>query len=184
MITYSMRPLSCDPQHIKGMSEKLIGSYYENNYGGAVKRLNLITEQLAELVFNAAPGFLINGLKREQLIASNSMILHELFFDSLGEESEPDTPLKDALVRDFGSFDRWHSEFLAMGKAQGGGSGWVLLTYSPRNGMLVNQWAMDHTNVLAAAQPIPSCQFRRNSRRSGGEVSFGRGGCRNPASRL
>ena len=31
------------------MSEKLIVSHYENNYGGAVKRLNLIVEQLAGL---------------------------------------------------------------------------------------------------------------------------------------
>jgi len=48
----------------------MIISHYENNYGGAVKRLNLIDEKLAELDFATAPGFLINGLKREQLIAS------------------------------------------------------------------------------------------------------------------
>lgn len=78
---YAMKPLSCDPAHIKGMSERLIISHYENNYGGAVKRLNLIDEQLAQLEFDKAAGFLINGLKREQLIAMNSMILHELFFD-------------------------------------------------------------------------------------------------------
>jgi len=36
---YMMRPLSCDPVRIKGMSERLILSHYENNYGGAVKRL-------------------------------------------------------------------------------------------------------------------------------------------------
>ena len=89
MMSYKMKPLGCDPQHVKGMSEKLIVSHYENNYGGAVKRLNLITEQLAGLDFNTAPGFLINGLKREELIATNSMILHELFFDGLGEESAP-----------------------------------------------------------------------------------------------
>src|SRR5262245_35934636 len=31
------------PQRVRGMSEKLIVSHYENNYGGAVKRLNLVT---------------------------------------------------------------------------------------------------------------------------------------------
>ena len=154
MTTYTMKPLGCDPQRIRGMSEKLIVSHYENNYGGAVKRLNLITEQLAELDFNTAPGFLINGLKREQLIAMNSMGLHELFFDGLGEESSPGADLMNAMVRDFGSYDRWRSEFLAMGKAQGGGSGWVLLTYSTRDGRLVNQWAMDHTTALAGGLPI------------------------------
>ena len=76
---YSMKSLSCDPTRIKGMSERLIVSHYENNYGGAVKRLNLIDERLAELDIADAAGFLINGFKREQLIAMNSMILHELF---------------------------------------------------------------------------------------------------------
>jgi uncharacterized protein DUF1259 len=36
---YSMKPLACDPARVKGMSERLIISHYENNYGGAVKRL-------------------------------------------------------------------------------------------------------------------------------------------------
>ena len=154
MTSYSMKPLGCDPRRIKGMSERLIISHYENNYGGAVRRLNLIAEQLAALNLNTAPGFLINGLKREQLIAMNSMVLHELFFDGLGEESAPGTELMSSIVRDFGSFDRWRAEFTAMGRAQGGGSGWVLLTFSPRDGRLINQWAMDHTTALAGAQPI------------------------------
>jgi Fe-Mn family superoxide dismutase len=82
-MTYSMKPLACDPQRIKGMSERLIVSHYENNYRGAVKRLNAITEQLGSLDFATAPVFVVNGLKREELIATNSMILHELFFASL-----------------------------------------------------------------------------------------------------
>jgi superoxide dismutase, Fe-Mn family len=41
--------------------------HYENNYGGAVQRLNAITKQLAELDFASAPIFVINGLKREEL---------------------------------------------------------------------------------------------------------------------
>ena len=127
-MTYQIKPLSCDPVRIKGMSERMIISHYENNYGGAVKRLNLIEEKLAELDYANAPGFLINGLKREQLIAMNSMILHELFFDGLGDQSEPDPKLSEALARDFGSYDRWRSEFIAMGKALGGGSGWVVCT--------------------------------------------------------
>ena len=52
---YEMKPLACDPTRIKGMSEKLIVSHYGNNYGGAVKRLNAITEQLAKLDEHARP---------------------------------------------------------------------------------------------------------------------------------
>jgi superoxide dismutase, Fe-Mn family len=160
---YTMKPLSCDPARIKGMSERLIISHYENNYGGAVKRLNLIDEQLAQLKFDKASGFLINGLKREQLIAMNSMILHELFFDGLGDQSEPRAPLHEAITRDFGSFERWRAEFVGMGKALGGGSGWVLLSWSPRDRKLVNQWAADHCHTLAGGTPILALDMYEHS---------------------
>ena len=162
-MTYAMKPLACDPKRIKGMSEQLIVSHYENNYGGAVNRLNAITAQLAELDFAKAPSFVINGLKREELIASNSMILHELFFASLADETAPEGEFRDAPARDFGSFDRWRAEFSAMGKAQGGGSGWVLLTRSPHDRKLVNQWAMDHTTTLAGGQPILALDMYEHS---------------------
>lgn len=103
--------------------------HYENNYGGAVKRLNAITVQLESLDFATAPVFIINGLKREELITTNSMILHELYFDGLGNEGGIEDQLKETLARDFGSLDRWRTQFVGMGKALGGGSGWVLLTY-------------------------------------------------------
>src|SRR5579884_3261637 len=157
-MVYEMKSLSCDPSKLNGLSEKLIVSHYENNYGGAVKRLNAILTQLASLDFANTPVFVINGLKREELIARNSMILHEIYFDGLGGEGEPSgalpSALEDALARDFGSVNRWKAEFIAMGKALGGGSGWVLLTYSPRDKKLVNQWASDHTCSLAGGSPI------------------------------
>jgi superoxide dismutase, Fe-Mn family len=160
---HQMKPLRCDPARVKGMSERLMVSHYENNYGGAVKRLNLIDEKLAELDIANAAGFLINGLKREQLIAMNSMVLHELFFDGLGEQSEPGTALRDAISGDFGSFERWRAEFIAMGKALGGGSGWMLLSWSPRHGKLINQWASDHCHTLAGGTPILALDMYEHS---------------------
>jgi Fe-Mn family superoxide dismutase len=162
-MTYVMKPLSCDPNRIRGMSERMIISHYENNYGGAVKRLNLIEEKLGDLDYASAPGFLINGLKREQLIATNSMILHEIFFDGLGDESEPGARLEDALTRDFGSYDRWRSEFIAMCKALGDGSGWVLLTWSPRDGGLTDQWASNHYHTMAGGTPILALDMYEHS---------------------
>lgn len=159
---YQIKPLRCDPAKLKGLSEKLIVSHYENNYGGALKRLNAISEQLAALDFSKAPVFTINGLKREELIASNSMILHELYFDGLGEGT-PSGKLLDAIKKDFGSLERWQAEFSSMGKAQGGGSGWVLLTYSPRDRKLINQWAADHTCTLAGATPILALDMYEHS---------------------
>jgi Fe-Mn family superoxide dismutase len=152
-MTYQAKPLSFDPKSIKGISERVLVSHYENNYVGAVKRLSAINAQLAELEFAKAPTFVINGLKREELIAMNSMILHEVYFDNLGGGG-PSGALVEAIKRDFGSLERWRAEFSAMGKAEGGGSGWVILSYSPRDKRLVNQWAADHTTTIAGGRPV------------------------------
>ena len=104
-----------------------MNSHQENNYSGAFKRLNAITEQIAGLDCAKAPVFIVNGLKREELIAANSMILHEIYFDGLGGASKPGGALAEAIARDFGSIERWRAEFAAIGKAEGGarvGSSW------------------------------------------------------------
>jgi len=147
-------PLPFDPKTIVGLSERMLVSHHDNNYVGAVKRLGAISTQFASLDTAKAPGFTINGLKREELIAWNSMILHELYFAGLGAASQPGRPLAQAIERDFGSHDRWAAEFAGMGKALGGGSGWVLLQWSHRDNRLTNQWAADHTATLAGATPI------------------------------
>lgn len=46
------------------MSEKLLVSHYENNYGAVVNRSNAIAAQLSELDFAKTPGLEINGLQR------------------------------------------------------------------------------------------------------------------------
>jgi superoxide dismutase, Fe-Mn family len=151
---YALKPLHCRPWLLQGLSPKLIESHYENNYGGALRRLNAIAAQLDGADFAKLPGFTLNGLKREELIAHNSVILHELYFASLGGDGRDPGSFAEILSRDFGSVDRWKAEFAAMGRALGGGSGWVLLTYSPRDGRLVNQYASDHSQSLASAIPL------------------------------
>jgi Fe-Mn family superoxide dismutase len=151
---FSPVPLPFDPKTITGFSEKLLVSHHDNNYAGAVKRLGAITAQFAGLDPATAPGFMVNGLKREELIAWNSMILHEIYFTGFGAPSRPGAKLASAIERDFGSMARWTAEFTGMGKALGGGSGWVVLTYSHRDNRLVNQWANDHTMSMVGATPI------------------------------
>jgi Fe-Mn family superoxide dismutase len=151
---YQLEPIYCRPWLLNGLSQKLIESHYENNYGGALRRLNAITEKLELLDFAKTPGYVINGLKREELIALNSTLLHELYFASLGSLDPPSDKVVAAIARDFQSFDRWHAEFVAMANALGGGSGWVLLVYVPRDRRLINQYASDHSQTLAGGIPI------------------------------
>lgn len=152
--TYTPAPLPFDPKAVPGLSEKLLTSHHDNNYVGAVKRLGAIRAEFGKLDPATAPVFAVNGLKREELIAWNSMILHEVYFNGLRPAEAASPALAQSIERDFGSRDRWAAEFSAMGKALGGGSGWVLLTYSRRDNRLVNTWAADHTMVLADGAPL------------------------------
>ena len=72
--------------------------------------------------------------------------LHALHRGSLGGAGAPMEPaMKLALETSFGSALRWREAFVAMGQASGGGSGWGLLVFQPREGLLVNQWAAEQT---------------------------------------
>ena len=146
---YDPDPLPFDPGSIEGLSERLLTSHHERNYSGAVRRLGAIQTKLGVLDPAAEPGFAINGLKREELTALNSAILHEIYFAGLTGSKEPGKALKKQIEKDFGSVERWRAEFAAMGRALGGGSGWVLLTWSPRTGRLMNAWAADHKMTVA-----------------------------------
>jgi superoxide dismutase, Fe-Mn family len=151
---YQLKPIYCRPWTLLGLSPRLIESHYENNYGGAMRRLNAITAQLGSIDYATTPGYVVNGLKREQLVALNSTLLHELYFASLGGDGKPTVPMAEALARDFGSVDRWRNEFVAMANAAAGGSGWVLLAYVPRDQRLFNQNAAEHSQAVAGGVPI------------------------------
>jgi superoxide dismutase, Fe-Mn family len=152
---FTLKPIACRPWLLQGLSQKLIESHYENNYGGALRRLNAITAQLGAMDFAKAPPYELNGLKREQLVALNSTLLHELYFASLGGDGRQVPPsMAEALARDFGSVERWRDEFVAMARALAGGSGWVVLAYLPRDARLINQYAAEHSQAAAGGIPV------------------------------
>ena len=151
---HSVTPLPFKPPRLDGLSERLLASHYEN-YGGALRRLNAIDKRLNELDWSTTPVFEVNGLKREELIAAGSVILHEIYFDGLGGSGgDPSGGLATAIERDFGSVERWRSEFIACAKAQAGGSGWTLLVWSERLNRLVVQWGADHAHGLSGGAPV------------------------------
>ncbi len=151
---YQLAPIYCRPWVLNGLSKQLIESHYENNYGGALRKLNAITEKLESLDYASTAPYVVNSLKREELIALNSTLLHELYFACLGGDGKPTETLKQVLARDFGSVDRWRNEFVAMANGLAGGSGWVVLVYVPRDGRLINQYASDHSQAIAGGIPI------------------------------
>jgi superoxide dismutase, Fe-Mn family len=152
---YQITPIHCRPWTLNGLSLRLIESHYENDYGGALRRLNAVSASLEALDFATSSAHVVNGLKREQLVALNATLLHELYFACLAfGDGRPTEAMAQALARDFGSVDRWRDEFVAMAHGLAGGSGWVLLTYVPRDHRLINQLATEHGQTIAGGVPI------------------------------
>lgn len=147
--TIEMQPLEFDATTVPGLSEKLLTSHHQNNYGGALRRFSAIEAELAKSGADQLQGFQLNGLKREELIAHNSVVLHEIYFAGLSGDAAPSKSLGKQIAADFGSEDAWRNEIAAMGRALAGGSGWALLTWSPRAGRLINSWAADHAMLAA-----------------------------------
>src|SRR5215471_19287206 len=150
---YQVQPLPFDPTKLTGLSEKLLVSHHQNNYGGAVRRLNQIQQQLGHLPPDAPP-YQRGSLKREELIATNSMILHEFYFGNLGGDGKASGTIVDLIKTQYGTVEMWEQDFRLTGMSLGGGSGWVILNYNPHENAVHNYWAWDHTHSLAGGAPL------------------------------
>jgi Fe-Mn family superoxide dismutase len=149
------KPLPFDTSKLKGLSSALIESHWNNNYGGSVKTLNAVKQQLAQaLAAPDTPPFVYNGLKREHLMRTGSVVLHELYFDNLGGNGQADNEIRTALAKPFGSFDRWETEFRKIAQGLGGGSGWVVLGYNTHLDTVENYWLADHLHFPASTTPL------------------------------
>lgn len=154
--------LRFDPKKLSGISEKMILSHHQNNYGGAVKRSNAIGKKIAALPSNAQP-FELGSLKREEMVALNSMILHEYYFDALGSGGTMGEKLRKGLEQSFGSVTEWENSFKKTALSLGGGSGWVLLVYNRRLGRLENVWSWDHLHGLWDSEIILALDMYEHS---------------------
>ncbi|MFO1502711.1 MAG: Fe-Mn family superoxide dismutase [Steroidobacteraceae bacterium] len=151
----TLKPLAFDPAKLDGLSEKLIRSHWENNYGGSVRTLAAVRKQLAEALANKdTPAWLYNDIKREHLLRTGSVVLHEYYFDNLGGNGQAGAGLRKAVGDAFGSFDAWETEYRRIANGLGGGSGWVVLGFNTHLRQLENYWLADHAHGPAATLPL------------------------------
>ena len=149
------KPLPFDAAKLKGLSEKLIRSHWENNYGGAVKALNAVEQRLATLLKESdLPPYMYGDLKREELARTGSVVLHELYFGNLGGDPKPGGKVLDAIKEWFGSYEQWEAEFKKTANALGGGSGWAIFAHNSHTGEFHNYWAWDHMHNAPMSRPL------------------------------
>lgn len=150
---HSVKPLPFNPAKLSGLSEKLLVSHHDNNYAGAVKNLNRLEQELAQ-VNPDTPAFVVGGLRQGELAFRNSMTLHEAYFGNLGGNGKISGAIATALARMYGTIDNWTLQFRSTGASLGGGSGWVVLGYELQTGELRTAGANHHTQSLAASLPL------------------------------
>ncbi len=149
------RPLGFDPAKLKGLSEKLMRSHWENNYGGAVRALNAVEQRLDVMLEDKElPAYLYGDLKREELVRTGSVVLHEHYFANLGGDGRPSGAALDLIKRAFGSFETWEAEFKRTANALAGGSGWVVLAFNLHTAEAHNYWAWDHAHNAVMGAPL------------------------------
>src|SRR5258705_8743356 len=152
---YRIAPLFCRPWTMNGMSPRLIESHYEHNYGTALNPLDSVPGEPEALGGKAPAAQVISRLSREPSQLLTPVLVDELYFASLGGDGRnvPDT-IASALTRDFGSVDRWRHEFVALAEALTGDAGWILVTFVPRDGRLINHSTSDYSESIAGGIPI------------------------------
>jgi superoxide dismutase, Fe-Mn family len=149
------KPLSFDPAKLKGLSEKLIRSHHENNYSGAVKALNAVEQRLAAMLNDKdLPAYIYGDLKREELVRTGSVVLHEIYFGNLGGDGRAADDILRAIKQHWGSYEQWEAEFKRTGNALGGGSGWVIFAHNFHTGELHNYWSWDHMHNAPFSCPL------------------------------
>ncbi|MGH1341645.1 MAG: superoxide dismutase [Nannocystales bacterium] len=146
-------PLPFDPTRLPGLSERLLRSHHENNYTGAVKKLNTARAQLQTLPADA-PGFVLGGLAKSELAFNHSVTLHELYFGNLTGGGSKGSATRGLLADHFGGDAAWEARFRALGQSLGGGSGWAILEFDLRLGVPRMYVAGDHSQGLSTGIPL------------------------------
>jgi Fe-Mn family superoxide dismutase len=145
--------LPFDATKLSGLSERLLVSHHQNNYGGAVRNLNAVELELARTT-PETPAFVVAGLRERELTFANSVTLHELYFANLGGGGKPAGAVKDAIAAAFGGFPRFEERLRATALSLAGGSGWALLSLDFATGALRLSRAADHTQAIAFGAPL------------------------------
>lgn len=150
---HSVVPLPFNPASLHGLSERLMTSHHENNYGGAVKNLNRVEQELSRITSDTPP-FLVAALRERELTFRNSKQLHEAYFANLGGNGRRSGAIDTALGEAYGSTASWEAQFRASAMGLGGGSGWVVLALELDTGTLRTIGSGNHTQALAAGASL------------------------------
>lgn len=149
-------PKTFDIPRLTGISETNIKEHLKL-YGGYVKHANLILEHIEDLSKDSDQyAYELGELQRRFGFEFCGMRNHEYYFGSFegGPQAlNEDSPLKEAIEKEWGSFEAWLTRFKAIASTRG--VGWVMLMYDKKTERLLNVWVDEqHLGHLVGASPV------------------------------
>jgi len=151
MEIHKVKPLSFAYNALEGISEQQLKFHHDTHYVAYVNNRNKIEEQLDEMrKKDDFPN--IRGLKLNESHNASGMILHEVYWDTLGGKGgDPKGKLAEKMKQDFGSIENWKKEFMAIANTA---RGWVLLCFDLNDNRLHN-YSVDFHDQGAVWGSIP-----------------------------
>ncbi|MFA5095589.1 MAG: Fe-Mn family superoxide dismutase [Candidatus Paceibacterota bacterium] len=141
---------------LKDISKKNVEEHLKL-YAGYVSHTNLVLEKINELSENAETNMaVLSGLQRRFGFEYNGMRNHEVYFNSLSGSAKiltEDSKLKEAIISEWGSYEKWLQLFKAIATIRG--IGWVILYFDRKEKKLLNAWIDEqHLGQLQDCTPI------------------------------
>lgn len=125
-------------KELEGISQRQIDEHYDVLYKGYVNKLNEIEAKVpaSDIAEANATYSLIRELKKEEVFATDAIRLHEMYFENLGGDGRgPSGQVADLIKEDFGSIEKWETEFKSLGIAA---RGWVVMAFDWSDGKIHN----------------------------------------------
>jgi Fe-Mn family superoxide dismutase len=143
LVTGKLKPLK--HKAVPGfLSAEQIAPHHTAHYGGALKAFTGIEATFEENFQKGKPidAMAFETMQRMKSSRGNSVLLHEMYFDGLAlKGAEPIKNLAEAIIKRFGSVDKWAADFMATARAA---AGWAMLCLHPANGRLYNVLSDEH----------------------------------------
>jgi Fe-Mn family superoxide dismutase len=152
---HQLKPIAYDRNKITCVSPQVIEWHHGKHQKGYVDKRNEIEQKLSTVDRSPANANYseYGELKRRESFNASGVILHEIYWETLGGNGTADKNLAvvKAIEQSFGSFEKWKEDFVACGKTS---LGWAILCFDPSDGKLHN-YLCDFHNHGAVWGAVP-----------------------------
>lgn len=149
MDTKIYKPKSYNLSNLTGISDQTIEMHFKL-YEGYVTNTNTLTERISAILADGKvdqeemPAY--SELTRRMGFEYNGMVLHEYYFGNMksggGGDAEKGSLFRNAVERNFPSYEIWKADFSSVGKMRG--VGWAICYLDPSTGNISNHWITLH----------------------------------------